>query len=340
MSGASGARGAAAFALDLLAALRPQLFLPAIVLFEAGRTPEGAGSPAWPAAGSWSLLLSLLGILGAVHVANAWRDRRSDRLNRKSGPIADGTLTGRAAAWLAAGCLGVAAGAAATEAVAGASRLLLLAAALLGALYTLPPFEAKRRAWIDLATQAVGYGVVAYALGASTRAAPEPRLLLDAAPYAAGIASVSLLTMIADREGDRAAGQATTAVRIGADRAQRIAIGLAGVAAALGLARSDAAPGLWGLAAAAWIALAPAAGSRANGAARAPDSWIRDAVVLQIALAALLLARTPVPILATAAIGAAATLDSRRRKGTLYPLGLFGGEAADAGRATAPDASR
>jgi 4-hydroxybenzoate polyprenyltransferase len=344
LRGARGARGAAALALDLLAALRPQLWIPAIVLFESGRTVAGRVSPAWPepGSGSWTALLSLLAILGAVHVGNAWRDRDSDRRNRKAGPIADGTVSGRAAAWLAAACLSASAAAASRPEVAPASRLLLLAAALLGALYVLPPFEAKRRAWLDLAAQAAGYGLVAFLLGASTAIALAPRLLLDAAPYAAGIASVSLLTMIADLEGDRAAGQATTAVRIGEDAAERLAIGFACLAAALGLARCDAVPGLWGAAAAASIGLARPAGTRGDAPARPSETRIRDAVVLQILFASLLATRTPIPIFATVAIGLLVALDSRRRRGTLYPLGLFTGGAAgsEAGAATAPDASR
>ncbi|HEU4335106.1 MAG TPA: UbiA family prenyltransferase [Candidatus Eisenbacteria bacterium] len=344
MRGAPGARGAAARSLDLLAALRPQLWIPAILLFESGRTVAGRGSLAWPGHGSgpWAALLSLLAILGAVHVGNAWRDRISDRRNRKAGPIADGTVSGRAAAWLAAACLAAAAAAASRPEVGGASRLLLLAAALLGALYVVPPFEAKRRAWLDLAAQAAGYGLVAFLLGASTAIAIAPRLLLDAAPYAAGIASVSLLTMIADREGDRAAGQETTAVRIGSAAAERLALGFACLAAALGLARSDAVPGLWGAAAAAWIGLGPPEGASGDAAARPSESRIRDAVALQILLASLLATRTPIPFLATAAIGLLVALDSRRRRGTLYPLGFFTGGAAgsDAGAATARDASR
>lgn len=336
------ARGAAAFVLDLLASLRPQLLIPAIVLFESGRSVTGRGSPAWPAPASWISLLSLLALLGAVHVGNAWRDRRSDRWNRKAGPIADGSITGRAAAWLAAACLAAAAAAVASPYVAAETRLLLLAAALLGALYVIPPVEAKRRAWVDLAAQAAGYGVVAFLLGASTVGPLDTGLLLEAAPYAAGIASVSLLTMIADLEGDRAAGQETTAVRLGSEAAARLAIGFASLAAALGLARSDAAPALWGAAAAAWIALAPGVGTPAGGARRPSGAWIRDAVVLQILLAVLLAARTPLPIAATAAIGLGVAFDSRRRTGTLYPLGRFARrtEGSGAGEASAPDASR
>lgn len=342
MRRARGARGAASFGLDLIASLRPQLLLPAIVLFESGRSVAGRGSPAWPAPASWTALLSLLAVLGAVHVGNAWRDRRSDRWNRKAGPIADGSVTGRAAAWLAAACLAAAAAGIAGPGVAGATRLLLLAAALLGALYVIPPFEAKRRAWLDLASQAAGYGVVAFLLGASTVGPFDMGLLLDAAPYAAGIASVSLLTMIADLEGDRAAGQGTTAVRLGSETATRLAIGFASLAAALGLARSDAAPALWGAAAAAWMALAPGMETPAGGARRPSGAWIRDAVVLQVLLAAFLAARTPVPIAATAAIGLGVALDSRRRTGSLYPLGLFARrtEGSEAAGASAPDASR
>jgi 4-hydroxybenzoate polyprenyltransferase len=304
-------------ARDAIAALRPRLWIPAIALFEAGRTlpTPGTGDSSvataisWPTLEAWPALVSLLALLGAVHVGNAWRDRESDRVNRKGGAIASGSMAGGEAALLAGTCLAVALAAAAV--VPGPARLLLLAAAGLGFLYVVPPFEAKRRPGLDLATQAAGYGVVAFLIGAEAGGRLGPGTWLRSIPYASGIASVSLLTMIADRKGDRAAGQRTLAVRLGLRGSHEAAIGLAVVTAAGGLLLSDAVPALWGVVAAAWLSL----GSRA-----APDrpsgSWIRDAVLLQLALLALLAPCTPFPLVVSLALGGPAMLEARRRSGT------------------------
>ncbi|HEU4725458.1 MAG TPA: hypothetical protein VFU59_09215, partial [Candidatus Eisenbacteria bacterium] len=92
--------------LDWVAALRPLLWIPAIALFEAGRSSGGGGW--WPSPGTLPALGSLLSILGAVHLANAWNDRAGDRVNRKGGIVASGSVEGRAIAVVAVSCLVVA----------------------------------------------------------------------------------------------------------------------------------------------------------------------------------------------------------------------------------------
>ncbi|HET9952398.1 MAG TPA: UbiA family prenyltransferase [Candidatus Eisenbacteria bacterium] len=295
--------------LDHAFALRPLLWIPAIALFEAGRAEAGgAALPPWAALPP---LLSLLGMLGAVHVANGWRDRAGDRLNRKGGAVASGAIGAPALLAIAATALALAALAALLSPATPAVRLSLLASLLLGLAYVAPPLEAKRRPVFDLAAQALGYGVCAFLLGAhaSAEAGGGWAWIRVAVPYALGVAAVGVVTMLADREGDERAGQRTTAVALGERRSAALALALALLTAGAGLAEGRWAPALWGLLAAAWLGL---------GEPR--RAWNRVAVGLQLAFLILLAPRTPMPVAAALALGAAAALYDRSRGGAGYPI--------------------
>ncbi len=312
-------------ALDVLAALRPQLWIAPVALFEAGRATAGAAHPPFPpfSAAALASLVSLLAILGAVHVANGWRDRHTDRLNRKGGAIAAGRIGAVPAAVIALACIVVAAAAAAHPGVSNDTRLLLGACGVLGAAYVTPPVELKRRPWLDLAAQAAGYGILAFAIGHVAVGPLSARGLLAASPYATGIAVVGLIAMIADRRGDEAAGQRTTAVALGPGGSTQLAIGLAGLTAAVGWGIGDAVPAFWGILAMAWLALhAPAQGAGDGddvGEGDDPAPWIRAAISLQLLFALLLLHRTAWPLLSAIVLGAATAALSGRVSGTNYP---------------------
>lgn len=312
-------------ALDGLFALRPLLWIPAIALFEAGRLE--AGGPRWPSWSSLPPLLCLMALLGAVHLANGWRDREGDRRNRKGGAVASGTLSARDVTRLAAGSLFVAIVVAGASSVSGPALVLLGAALLLGAAYTVPPLEWKRRPGLDLFAQGAGYGVVAFLIGAASSNAPNafaPTLLVASLPYAGGIVTVGLVTMLADREGDVAAGQRTSTVAWGARRSAAAAVVAAILTAALGLALRSWIPSLWGILATGVLLLAPLSAARAGGARPSPAegrrAWNRMAIALQLAYLALLAARSPFALLAALLIGMASAAWDRSRGGGGYPL--------------------
>jgi 1,4-dihydroxy-2-naphthoate octaprenyltransferase len=332
------ARPAIGVALDLAAALRPQLWIAAVALFEAGRTAAGpAAGPFAPVPGAVApALASLLALLGAVHLGNGWRDRGSDRVNRKGGAIAAGRLSGTTVLLAAGGCVAVAGAAAWAPGVGVASRGLLAAAAALGAAYVVPPFELKRRAGLDLGAHALGYGIVAYALGATVAGPLSLRILAGALPYASGIAVVGLLAMQADRAGDAAAGQRTTVVALGPARATSLTVALAFGTAVLGLALQDAVTTLWGFVAGAWLALRPDEATRMERENAPPGGdavrAIRIAVALQLLFAILLLPRTAWPLAALIVFGAATSGLSRWASGTHYPLDVWSAWAGVSGK--------
>lgn len=324
-----------------LVALRPLLWIPAIALFEAGRA-EGGGAW-WPPLAAVPSLASLLSILGAVHLANGWNDRAGDRLNRKGGGLASGALRGRTVAGMGGALVLLALVSAACPIVSPGGRLALLAALGLGAAYVTPPLEWKRRPGLDLLAQAAGYGVVAFLLGAESSPSAGANAFAPFArafPYALGIATVGLITMLADRDGDGAVGQRTTVVALGRRRAVSLALGMAASTSIAGFASGAWTPGLWGVLALAAVALfaPPESGAPGDrGGDRERAGWNRIAVVLQIAFVLLLAPRAPLSLVAASLLGVAAAAHDRYRGGQGYPvrgesLSGRGSKGAEAGR--------
>ena len=318
---------AAAWLLDRVFVIRPLLWIPAVAVYGAGRSWgfREAGHAGLTTASQGfrpGPLAALLLILAAVHVANAWRDRDGDRLNRKGFPVGRGHVGGRTLLALILGSILAAAllarGASTTE------RLLLLASLALGAAYVAPPLELKRRPFLDLLAHGAGYGIVAFLLGvAGSGGAGGPGELTRgwaaALPYAFGIMTVSLLTMLADRDGDQRAGQKTTAVLLGPRKAAALSTALAWGTMGAGLLVSELTPALWGALAAAILALGPEPESRAAG------SWNALSVQLQLLFLVILVAQAPAPLLVAILLGGATEAYNRWRWGVGYPLRAVGG---------------
>jgi chlorophyll synthase len=299
--------------LDPVFALRPLLWIPAVALYAAGA--------AWAAPGTRTVdvrdpaLGALLLLLGAVHLANGWRDREGDRGNQKGHPIATGAVGGRALFLM--GSVAVAGAAALALGLAPRVQALLLAAGALGVAYTAPPIELKRRAGWDLGAHAVGYGVVAFMLGTERAQGGATSGAVGGAlgasiPYALGIGSVAARTMLADLEGDRTAGQRTLAVALGTNKAERLAEALAWSTMAAGLTLGDWIPLLWGFLAGVQLSLSIGTGG-SRGNALTP-------VGLQVLFLALLGARTVEPLVFALAVGLVSAIYYGRRWGLSYPI--------------------
>ena len=292
-------------AVDVLFALRPLLWVPAVALYGAGAA-WSHGATGWLLRDEelWALLL----LLGVVHLANGWRDREGDRWSRKGFPIASGAV---GKGWLlAVGAVATAGAGVLWLGCSARTQALLLAAAGLGAAYTIPPFELKRRAGFDLAAHAVGYGVIAFLLGAWSSGGTGSAALAASVPYALGIGAVAVRTMLADREGDASAGQRTLAVRLGSARAARLAAGLAWATMAAGLALGDWLPFLWGFLAGVFLSLRP----------DVEDVRIAAPVGLQMSFLALLAPRTIEPLGFALWVGLWSAVYYGRRWGVPYPI--------------------
>jgi 4-hydroxybenzoate polyprenyltransferase len=316
-------RHALTWLLDRAFAVRPLLWIPAVAIFGAGRAwgIREHGHREFSAAPIASLLL----ILAAVHAANAWRDREADRINRKGLPVGSGAVDGATLLTLGAGSV-----VAATAVALGASileRWLLAASLVLGLAYVAPPLELKRRPIVDALSHGAGYGLVAFLLGAAgsgglDRAGSIARALAAALPYALGIMTVALLTMLADLPGDERAGQRTTAVAFGPIRTETAARALAWGTLGTGLWAGDLTPTLWGALAAALIGLGAGAKSGSES-----SSWNALSVQLQLIFLVILAPQSPAPLLIAVLLGGASEAYNRWRWGVSYPLRAAGGGA-------------
>ncbi len=201
--------------LDSLMLLRPTLLLPVWALLFWGYDmgcPSGFIRTAFPRI-FWLGLLSYSLLLSGTYVLNQITDRESDRLNRKLFLLADGILP-LSWAWTVFG---------------GVSLLsFLLGLALprpylalwgvsfvLGMLYSWPPFRFKGRPFLDLASNALGYGLVNVLVGWSLAAPLSREAVLEALPFVFAVGAVFLNTTLPDIPGDARAGLVTTGVKLG-----------------------------------------------------------------------------------------------------------------------------
>ena len=172
----------------------------------------------------------LTALLAGAYVANQIFDQTSDRLNGKGLFLTHGVFRVRTmiaitlACFLAASWL--------FQRVDDAQRIPLIASMLLAFTYSLPPVRLCSRPGLDMAANAVGYGGLAFAVGAGGISDYALAAFLEAVPWMLLVAATFLHTTILDVDGDAAAGKRTTTVAIGVTRSAWLATVLAAAAAA------------------------------------------------------------------------------------------------------------
>jgi 1,4-dihydroxy-2-naphthoate octaprenyltransferase len=110
---------------------------------------------------------------------------------------------------------------------------------ILGILYSLPPFKFKARPFLDLLSNAVGYGVVAFCVGWCSYGKFSKSALLYAIPYFWAVGGVFINTTIPDIEGDKKSKEITIAVFLGEKVAYFLAIGFIFVVLISGILLKD-----------------------------------------------------------------------------------------------------
>jgi 4-hydroxybenzoate polyprenyltransferase len=218
---------------DYIFLLRPTILIPVWTFFLLGAS-HGATRGGAPA-----LIIGLAcftAMMGAVYIVNQIVDRDSDRANGKLFLIPHGIVSLRGA-WTETAILIAASVAAAALTLSPAFVVVLAVGLLLGLGYSLEPVRLKRRPVLDLVASGLGSGVINTLAGWTAVGAPL-RGLLVLAPYPLAVASVHLLTTLADLDGDAACGLRTSGVALGRRRGTMVAGVLmtasAGAAAAVG----------------------------------------------------------------------------------------------------------
>ena len=162
---------------------------------------------------TWEILLGLViytMVMGGVYILNQIVDVETDRFNKKLFLISGGIVSVRNATrlltclWLAAVILSY---------PFGTTFLLFIGISLaVGVLYSVPPFKLKGKPILDTLANALGYGLINFALGwLLIRPLNLPDLVVFL-PYVLCIAAVFVNTTLVDLDGDRRAGDITTAV--------------------------------------------------------------------------------------------------------------------------------
>jgi 4-hydroxybenzoate polyprenyltransferase len=148
--------------------------------------------------------------MGSVYVVNQLADVGSDRANDKLFLLPSGIIKKNEAVVLAIFL--------ALLSMAGALRIkgttpwFFALSLAMGIAYSIPPLALKRLFPFDIISNALGYGVVAYATGWSVLGSPRPSDLINALPFALCVGGVFVLTALADREGDQRSGFKSTGV--------------------------------------------------------------------------------------------------------------------------------
>ncbi len=161
----------------------------------------------------WYGFLATTFISAYIYVLNQIYDRESDRLNRKLFLIADGYISvGEAYVFaLLLMLLSFVFGA-----LVGKVFLILLAlGAVVGTLYSLPPFRFKGRPFLDMLSNALGYAILNVAAGYVSGGGGIYEGIRATLPYFFAVSALYLNTTVPDIPGDRKARLITTGVLLG-----------------------------------------------------------------------------------------------------------------------------
>lgn len=175
--------------------------------------------------GAFALGLLLAGplVCGTSQVVNDWFDRHVDAINEPDRPIPSGRIPGRKGLWIAIGMT--------LASLAVASQLgswglgATVIALLLAWAYSAPPIRLKRNGWWSSAVCGACYEGLPWITGAAVMAggAPSTAVLVVAALYSAGAHGIMTLNDFKAVEGDRAMGIGSLPVKLGVQRAARLA---------------------------------------------------------------------------------------------------------------------
>ena len=222
--------------LDYLIVLRPTLLLPVWTLVLIGHYRAlsessllvESGTVQFPLLPKLTILIrpniELLGILclysmvmGAIYIINQICDKESDTANNKLFLVAQGLVKVRVLVLEVAILL--------ISAVAWAGLWfgnnlgylsLIVISIFLGVIYSVPPIRLKSRPFLDLLANAAGYGGIAFLIGWGIAAPINADAVWNIIPYVLCVGAAFVNTTLPDLNGDRAHGDRTTGVILGA----------------------------------------------------------------------------------------------------------------------------
>lgn len=152
-------------------------------------------------------------VMGGVYILNQIMDRETDKANEKLFLLSEGYISIKSAyvemilLWIIAVVLSLRYG---TIFV-----LAVIVSIVLGIFYSVPPVKLKGKPILDTLTNGLGYGMVNCMVGWLLVSVYSPDMFYRFFPYVLSISGVFVNTTIVDMEGDKQAGEHTTAVLFG-----------------------------------------------------------------------------------------------------------------------------
>lgn len=209
---------------DYIFLMRPMLLMPVWTFFLVGSYRGILDSGYWkPDTGFAVAFILYTFLMGGVYVLNQIIDIESDRVNKKLYLLPEGYIK-VSHAWIEVGVLFALAWILAIP-FSKEFKIILLLSMILGILYSIPPFKFKARPILDLLSNSVGYGVLAFSLGWVTEVLFSKLIFLYSLPYFFAVGAVFINTTIPDIEGDKKAGEITTGILLGPQKAYWVATG-------------------------------------------------------------------------------------------------------------------
>lgn len=195
--------------LDYVFLIRPTLLIPGWTLFLIGYYRSGIVNN-----GHLSLaFITIFFIMGGVYVLNQIIDVDSDKINKKLYLLPEGIISIKSA-WLEFTLL-IIIGFLLSIKLSIEFKILLAMSFLFGILYSVPPAKFKARPIIDLLSNSLGYGIIAFSLGWVIGNKFTKDTILYALPYFFAVGGVFINTTIPDIPGDKKTNEITTGVLLG-----------------------------------------------------------------------------------------------------------------------------
>jgi len=207
----------------VLELFKPITWFPPMWAFLCGVVSVGVGLGE-----SWPLLLAGVVLAGPLVCAtsqavNDWFDRHVDAINEPHRPIPSGRIPGRWGLWLAITWTVVSLAVATVLGPWGFAAAVV--AMLMAWAYSAPPLRLKQNGWWGNSACALCYEGLPWFTAAAvlTSAFPDWRIVAIAALYSVGAHGIMTLNDFKSIEGDRRLGLGSLPVRLGPERAARLA---------------------------------------------------------------------------------------------------------------------
>lgn len=200
--------------LDHIFLLRPLVLIPVWTFFLLGAWHSSSGSfETVETAGFLSGIIAFTLLIGAVYIINQISDRVSDLDNNKLFFLPRAIISVKSA-WFEAAFLILSAFTISIFYLPGRFTLIMLVSLALGILYSVEPVRLKKRAVLDVLSNALGIGIL-NTLAGWTMVSGSISGSMKLLPYPFAVASIHVLTALADIEGDRKNSLHTSGVALG-----------------------------------------------------------------------------------------------------------------------------